>query len=36
MPRIRLQSLEKYEFKYETILKVRDINYGGYSHLFKP
>lgn len=30
MPRIRLKEQDKYEFYYETTIKVRDINYGNH------
>lgn len=30
MPRIKLEEQPEYEFHYEVILQVRDINYGGH------
>lgn len=30
MPKIKLKTLENYDFEYERILQVRDINYGGH------
>ncbi len=30
MPKVKLKKLVEYDFIYEVILKVRDINYGGH------
>lgn len=30
MPKVKLKKQEKYEFEYNTILQVTDINYGGH------
>ncbi len=30
MPRVKLEEQPEYEFHYEIVLQVRDINYGGH------